>query len=231
MPSPLSPCSVSVSSSSSCLRLRRRAAAHDRPRQLALERRLGLGHERLGLLAAPGRVVAVRLAVPLLEVDRPRFLDELPVLVVDPVARERARSGQLVLGRAVGLDRERERRPGDRRADPHERLAAHASWRRGARASARRLLEAHPAVTDLGLALDRRQRDGGDAQLLRADLDPRHAEVTRPEMAGVRDRAVVCRPRCTPAARWPRGTHRLRASHRGPRSRPAAGRRSGRRPS
>jgi hypothetical protein len=97
-----------------------------------------------------------------------------------------------VLGRAVGLDRQPKRRPGDRRADPHERLAAHASWRRGTRASAGGLFEAHPAVADLGLDLDRRQRDGSHAQLLRADLDPRHAEVAGPEMSGIRDRAVVC---------------------------------------
>jgi hypothetical protein len=56
---------------------------------------------------------------------------------------------------------------------------------------ARGLLEADPAVADLGLTLDRRQCHGSDADLSRAELDPRDSDVPAPEMAVVDDLAVV----------------------------------------
>ena len=73
-------------------------AAHELARELPFERALRRRDERLGLLVAPRRVLAVRLAIPGLEVDRPGLGGEVPVLVIDPVARERARSHDLVLG-------------------------------------------------------------------------------------------------------------------------------------
>ena len=53
----------------------------------------------------------MRRAVPLLEVDRARLFDQVAAVVVDPVARERARPDHLVLDRAVGANRQAERRP------------------------------------------------------------------------------------------------------------------------
>src|SRR5437870_1749465 len=76
---------------------------------------------------APRRPLTVRFAVPALEVDRAGLLHGGALVVVDPVARERARADELVLGRAVGSDRQREGRPRRRAADAEERLAAHAA--------------------------------------------------------------------------------------------------------
>src|SRR4029453_4523247 len=94
-------------------------------RDLALERALGGHHEGVGVLVAPRRVLAVCLPVPGLEVDRARLRDEIAVVVVDPVPRERARPDELMLRRAVRADRECERRPGGRRLDADERPPAH----------------------------------------------------------------------------------------------------------
>ena len=76
----------------------RRRAAHELARELPLERALGLGHEGLRLLFAPGGAIAVGAPSPGLEVDRSRLLDERALAVVDPVPREGARSHELVLG-------------------------------------------------------------------------------------------------------------------------------------
>ena len=46
-------------------------AAHELARELPFERALRRRHERLGLLVAPRRVLAVRLAIPGDEIDRP----------------------------------------------------------------------------------------------------------------------------------------------------------------
>ena len=56
---------------------------------------------------------------------------------------------------------------------------------------ARGLLEAHPAVADLRLVLDRRQRDRGDAQLSRAELEARYADVPSAQVAAICDVALV----------------------------------------
>src|SRR6266540_128531 len=77
-------------------RLRRRPLAHDRARELTFQRGLDLGHERRRVLVAPRRVLAERLAVPLVEVDHPRLLNELVLPVVDPVPREGTGPDQLV---------------------------------------------------------------------------------------------------------------------------------------
>ena len=95
---------------------------------------------------APRRVPAERLPVPLLEVGETGLGRERARLVVDPVPRELARADQLEAARAVGVDRERERRPHERRAELHERRmrsraaarAARCGRRRSARTSRRR---------------------------------------------------------------------------------------------
>src|SRR5262245_54156474 len=79
------------------LRLRLSPGAHDLERELPLERRLDGSDDGGGILLAPRRVLLVCLAVPLVEVDRPALLDELPIAVEDPVSREGARADELVL--------------------------------------------------------------------------------------------------------------------------------------
>src|SRR5205823_11353830 len=66
------------------------ALPHDRDGALALPPGLDRGRPPRGVLFAPGRVLAVRPLVPLAEVDRSGLLDEVPGIVVEPVARERA---------------------------------------------------------------------------------------------------------------------------------------------
>src|SRR5439155_20768752 len=112
------------------------------------------GDDRLRVLVPPRRPLAVRLAIPLAEVDRPGLLDEPARVVVDPVARERARSDELVLARAVGADREREGRPRGRAADAEERLAAHAPRRREAGAAAHGLHEPDGVLRHVGLVAE-----------------------------------------------------------------------------
>ena len=80
-------------------------------RELALEGALRLGDERLGVLVAPRGVLAVGLSVPGLEVDRPRFVREVSLLVIHPVPREGAGPDELVVGGAIRADRQRQRRP------------------------------------------------------------------------------------------------------------------------
>src|SRR5256885_10784077 len=130
------------------------ALAHDRGRKLTLEVGLDRGRQGRRILLAPGRVFAVRLLVPLAEVDRPRLLRELAVIVVEPMTRERARALERVLGGAVGVDRQPERRPRRGGLDPEERFAADAPRRGHSHVAAGRLPELDPAVADLGLRLD-----------------------------------------------------------------------------
>src|SRR2546430_6422278 len=99
------------------------ALTHDRGRKLALEVGLDRGRQRWRILLAPRRVLAVRGPVPLLEVDRPRLLHQLAGVVVEPVARKRARSLERELGGAVSPDRQGQRRPRGGGLDPEERLA------------------------------------------------------------------------------------------------------------
>src|SRR6185436_20794952 len=106
------------------------ALAHDRDRQLTLEVGLDRRRQRRRILLAPGRVLAMRGPVPLAEVDRPGLLDQLAVVVVEPMARERTRALERVLARAVGLDRQTERRPCRGGLDPEERLPFDAPRRR-----------------------------------------------------------------------------------------------------
>ncbi len=129
-------------------------ALHDLARELALQRAFGLGHEGLRFLVAPGRVFAVRFPVPGLEVDCARLLDEPALPVVDPVTGKRACSDELVVGRAVRVDSQRERRPCGRGVDPEERPAGDPSRRRESGAAAYGLNEANRVFAYLGLGLE-----------------------------------------------------------------------------
>src|SRR6266511_1827527 len=99
------------------------------PHQLGREPPLQLALRRSDccrrILTTPGRLLSVRLAIPLLEIDRARLVHELPRVVVHPVAWERTRRCELVLVRPVRVDRKREGRPSRRRMNAEERLAPH----------------------------------------------------------------------------------------------------------
>src|SRR6266508_4433906 len=159
--------------------------------ELALECALGLGHERLRILVAPGRVLAVGLPVPGLEVDRSRLLDEAALAVVDPVAGKRARSHELMVGGAVGPNRERERRPRRRRVDPEERTALHPPrcWEAGA--AAHGLDEARFPVTNLGLWLQGLERNSLENKVLGPETEGRRTDETAAFVAVTDDLAVL----------------------------------------
>src|SRR5439155_15480087 len=167
------------------------ALAHDRGRELTLE--VGLDRRRQGrrILLAPGRVLSVRRLVPLGEVDRPRLLHQLALVVVEPVARERTRALERMLGHAVRGDRQPKRRPRRGGLDPEERLAADAPRRRQAHVAARRLPELDPAVADLGLGLEQRILHGRKRQLASPELDPGDADVAAARVAVERRLAVL----------------------------------------
>src|SRR4029079_16085740 len=167
------------------------ALAHDRDRQLTLEVGLDRGRQRRRILFAPGGVLAVRGPVPLAEVDRPGLLDQLAVVVVEPMARERTCALERVLARAVGVDRQTERRPCRGGLDPEERLPFDAPRRRQSHVAAGRLLELDPAVADLGLRLEQRVLDRCKRELALPELAPGDADVAAAGIAVERRLAVL----------------------------------------
>ena len=128
------------------------------PRQLPLERGLRSRDDRRRLLVSPRRVVAVRLAVPRLEVDDAALPGENAFVVVDPMPRERARADELVLDAAVRVEGEAERRPRRRRVDAEPRPAFDRPGRREPCASADRLHEPGSVPRDLGLVAKHLER-------------------------------------------------------------------------
>src|SRR3954463_16432131 len=161
------------------------------PRQLALERALRLGDDGRRLLVAPGRVVAARLAVPLLEVDGPALLDHVTLAVVDPMTRERARTDQLVLDAAVGVQRECERRPRGGRLDPEQRPALDQPRCREARASADGLHEPHPVSGHLRVGAQNLERHPGHDDRLGPEAERRGTDEPASLVAETDDRAVL----------------------------------------
>src|SRR2546421_2742705 len=167
------------------------ALAHDRDRELTLELRLDGGRERRRVLLAPWCLLSVRLLVPLGEVDRPGLLNELARVVIEPVARERARTLEGMLAGPVRLDRQPKRRPCGGGLDPEERLAADPPRRRQAHVTSGRLRELDPAVADLWVSLQKRVLDGRKHQLAPAELDPGDADVAAARIAVAGWPAVV----------------------------------------
>ena len=143
---PSSPSVTSVAPWATVADARLGAAAHDAAGQLALQRGLHLADQRGRVLVAPWRVRAEGARVPVLEVDKARLQDQPAVVVVDPVAREGAGADDLVLGAAVGVQGQRQRRPRQRRRHLDERRVLDPARRRHAGASAAGLHEAHRVV-------------------------------------------------------------------------------------
>src|SRR6266566_321572 len=159
------------------------ALAHDRDRELALELRFDGGRQRRRVLFAPRRVLAVRLLVPLSEVDRPGLLNELARVVIEPVTGEGARALERMLAAPVRLDRQPERRPRGGGLDPEERLASDPPRRRQAHVTSGRLRELDPAVADLWVGLQQRVLDGRKRHFTPAELDPGDADVAAARIA------------------------------------------------
>ena len=190
--SPLSPCSTRCRAFLQLLVLRLRAVTHQLLRQLALERGLDGRHERRRILVAPRRVLVERLAEPLLEVDDAGLRHEVPVVVVDPVPRERAGADELALRRAVDVDRQLQRRPRRRRLPLHEgRLA---DTRRGAGTP----VQPPPVctnVTDVSVTTGSRWMSGyavrGEGHLLLAEAQRGRADHAAAGVAVAEDLAGV----------------------------------------
>ncbi len=167
------------------------AARHDRDRELALERGLDRGDERLGVLIAPRRVLAERVAVPLLEVGEADLGRELLLVVVHPVPRELARPEHLEARRAVGADGERERGPHRGRAELHERRVLHPPGRGEAGAPARGLHERDLGVGAGGLGVEVGELDGLERRPQLGQAHGGGAHEPAAGAAGVDDLAVL----------------------------------------
>src|SRR4029453_15388956 len=164
---------------------------HHQSGQLPFELRIRRREHSRRILSAPGHVRPERLAPPALEIPGAALLDELALVVVDPVARERARSCQRVLRRPVGVDDQLERRPGRGRGDLEERLAADAPRRRDAHPTTGALHELDPVRPAFGLVLDQRILDIREGKQLRPELHGGRTEVRFAGIAAVANRPPV----------------------------------------
>src|SRR5215207_2936803 len=140
-------------------------AVDDGHRQPPLQGRLGRHHQRRGVLVAPRGARPLGLPEPAVEVDPAGLGDQPALVVVDPVPREGAGPDDLVAGPAVGVDGEGQGRPGCRGDPLDEGRAADAPRRRCAGAAPGRLHEPDPAVADLRLGAQIRERHGREGQL------------------------------------------------------------------
>ncbi len=186
---PVSPCSTRVSPASR----RRNAglAVDDGHRQPPLQGGLGGDDQRRRVLVAPRGALQLGLPEPAVEVDPARLGHQLALVVVDPVAGERAGPDDLVGGPAVGVDGEGQGRPGGRGDPLDERRAADAPRRRRARAAAGRLHEPDPAVAALGRRAHVGEGHGGEGQVARAEPQGRAADLAAAGMAVADDAAVL----------------------------------------
>src|SRR6478672_12637570 len=132
----------------------------------------------------------MRLPIPPFEVDRAVLLHDLTSGVVDPMTRKRAGSDHFVLRGAVRADRERERRPGGRRADPEERPASHRPRSGEAGATANGLDKAD-VRTYLRFRLKHLERDAGNPDALRTSWEGRRTDQPTTLVAKARDAAVL----------------------------------------
>ena len=179
--------------------------------KLAFECRLDGHDQRGGVLVAPRRVLAERLAVPLAEVRQPGLAGQLAPVVVNPVPREHARALDVELRASVGVQGEVQRRPHGRRLPLHVRRVRDPARRRHSGLAAARLGERDLAVAGLRRLADLGERDGLERAADRANahrggadadaavgrvagvgdparpvgLDPRLEHVREPELVGL----------------------------------------------
>ena len=162
---------------------------HELDRQHPLQRGLGRRHRARRVLLAPRGFLTKGAPVPVLEVDHPGLGHEVAVGSIDPVPGEPAGAEHFPFDAAVGVQRERERRPGQRSAPLHERGAAHPAGGGHTGAATGGLHEPCPRVADLGFALDVGHRERGKvvAQALPLPDDGR-ADDAAAGVAHVHDR-------------------------------------------
>src|SRR2546423_1231062 len=99
-------------------------------------------------------------------------------MVVDPVPGERARPDELMVRRAVGVDRQRKRRPRSRRVDPKKRLPSHPPRRGDPGAPAYGLDEANRVALHLRIGPQDVEGDAGHDHVLRTDAESRRTDET-----------------------------------------------------
>ena len=153
-------------------------AADDDRGQLALQSAFHRLHHRRGVVGAPWGALAERLIDPCREIGQPRLHDELAGVVVDPVAREAAGTDQLAPDAAVGVDRQGEGGPRDRRIDLEEGLATDRPRRRHPGAATACLSEPHGRVRHDRLVTNVGHRLRLHGHGLRAELEARHTDAT-----------------------------------------------------
>ena len=153
---------------------------HELDREHPLQRGLGCGHVRRRVLLAPRRFLTEGAPVPELEIDHPGLRHEVAVGSIDPVPGEPAGTDDFPFDAPVGVQRERQRRPGQRGAPLHERGPAHPAGGGHTGAAAGGLHEPGPLVAHLGFALDVGHREGGEvvAQTLSLPHDGRADHAT-----------------------------------------------------
>src|SRR5207248_11541038 len=100
-----------------------------------------------------------------------RLCRKLTVVVVEPVPRERARTGELERRRAVGVDRERERGPHGRALELHERRMRDSSRRGNPRPSTGGLNEARRLRTPFGVGPQIRKSGRLEREVAAPELD------------------------------------------------------------
>ena len=130
-----------------------------------------------------GRVRAEGLGHPVGVVGQARLVGERAVVVVDPVPGEPARPAHRALRRAVGVQRERQRRPHQRRLPLHVGRVSDLARGRQARPAADGLAEPHPAVAALGIPAQVRQERVLEHAPQPAEPDRGVADVAAPAVA------------------------------------------------
>ena len=164
---------------------------HDLAGHLPLDLRLDRADNGRRIGGPPGRVLAVRLVEPGREIDDAGLLDETPVIVVDPMARERARAEQAVVRRPICTDRQLERRPRERRPELDIRLPRHGTRRRETHPTSDGLDEPDRRWSDLRVLLDIRHVHGRKADRSGPDPHGCRANVSAAEIAVADDPAIL----------------------------------------
>src|SRR5207253_5324083 len=121
--------------------LRLGATSHDLGGELPLERALNLGYKSRRVFSTPGGALAENVPRPSVEIRDGDLVDQPAGGVVDPMAREGGGAQDLVAGRAIRLEVQRQCRPDNRRDDLDKRGTVQLAGQRDRRTAARGLDE------------------------------------------------------------------------------------------
>ena len=136
----------------------------DRVGQGSLRRAPDGGDRHRLAAASPRAVLECGLVDPVLVPDHGGLVGELPGAVVEVVAGERARGGDLGLRRPVAAEGQREGGPGDRGGQPPKRRVRHGPGHRRAGVAACGLGETYPVPVDLRRRGEVGQGHAGECQ-------------------------------------------------------------------